>query len=148
MTPVFQKVIDKEHGDCMQATVASLFDLSIENVPEFIKLGGEWFDSMSSIYKDKGYSLCCFNPRKNIERTKEVLKADKGVGGYWAASVASVHFGDGVTHSVIIDENMNVVHDPNPNNKNHIYFSEDILSIDVCGTSDWYIDIDGKLIIN
>lgn len=35
MKPVFQTVFDFEHGDCMRACVASIFELSIEEVPNF-----------------------------------------------------------------------------------------------------------------
>lgn len=41
---------------------------------------------------------------------------------------------------------MEVVHDPNPNNKGHVYKPEDIISIDCCKKG-WYISVDGKLII-
>jgi len=27
MTPVYQTILDKGHGNCMQATIASIFDL-------------------------------------------------------------------------------------------------------------------------
>ena len=147
MTPVYQTVIHKGHGNCMQATIASLFDLTLDEVPNFIELDCDWFNVMGKMYSDRGYDLCCFNPRGRIELVKEVLKVDKGVNGYWYASVASIFFGNDVTHSVIIDKDLNVVHDPNPNNKGHVYKPEDILSINVCGKTNWHIDIDGKLII-
>lgn len=147
MTPIYQTILDKGRGNCMQATTASLFDLSLDEVPNFIELGCEWFNIMGTMYLDRGYDLCCFNPNRDIELVKEVLKADKGVNGYWCASVNSIFFGEGVTHSVIIDKDLNIVHDPNLNNKGYIYKIEDILSIDVCSKDTWYIDVDGKLII-
>ena len=147
MTPVYQTILDKGHGNCMQATIASIFDLPLDEVPNFIELGCEWFNIMGKMYIDRGYDLSCFSTQRNIQLVKDVLQVDKGVNGYWCATVASIFFGGSVTHSVIIDKDLNVVHDPNSNNKGHIYKVEDIISIDVCGKSQWYIDIDDNLII-
>lgn len=146
MKKVYQSRIEKKHGTCMQATIASLFELFIEDVPNFIEMEDSWFIVMSNFYKERGYELCCFNPQGKIELTKQVLEVDKGIGGYWAASVVSVNLGPEITHSVVIDKNMNVVHDPNPNNYGHVYCPEDILAIDVC-SDNWYIDVNGSLIL-
>lgn len=146
MKKVFQSRIEKGHGTCMQAAIASLFELFLEDVPNFIELGYEWFNVMSDFYEKRGYSHCCFNPQGNIELTKQVLEIDGGINGYWYASVPSINLGNGVTHAVIIDKNMNVVHDPNPNNYGHVYKPEDILSIDVC-SDNWYIDVNGKIVV-
>lgn len=147
MKKVYQSRIEKKHGTCMQAAIASLFEMFIEDVPNFIELGEIWFQTMINFYNDKGYELCCFNPRGNIELTKQVLEVDEGIDGYWSASVVSINLGADTTHAVIIDKDMNVVHDPNPNNYGHIYKPEDILSIDAC-KDNWYIDVDGKIIVN
>ena len=146
MKKVFQSRIEKKHGTCMQAAIASLFEMFIEDVPNFIEMGDEWFYNLRKFYKDRGYSHCCYNPHNNIELTKQVLEHDKGINGYWYASVESVNLGKDVWHAVIIDKNLNVVHDPNPNNYGHIYKPEDILSIDVC-KDNWHISVDGELII-
>ena len=146
MKKVYQSRIERKHGTCMQAAIASLFEMFIEDVPNFIELGEEWFYTMRNFYKERGYSLCCFNPKERMELTKQVLEIDGGINGYWYASVASINLGPDVTHAVIIDKNMNVVHDPNPNNYGHIYSPEDIISIDMCKDG-WYIDVEGKIII-
>lgn len=146
MKRVYQSRIEKKHGTCMQAAIASLFEMFIDDVPNFIELGEEWFSAMLNFYRERGYELCCFNPNGRIEQTKQVLEVDGGVNGFWAASVPSINLGEGVTHAVIIDKNLNVVHDPNPNNYGHVYSPEDIISIDVC-KDNWYIDVNGKLVI-
>lgn len=145
MKKVYQSRIEKNHGTCMQAAIASLFEMFIEDVPNFIELEGRWFYAMSDFYKERGYELCCFNPQGKIELTKQCLEADGGINGFWAASVVSINLGKDVTHAVIIDKDMNVVHDPNPNNYGHVYLPEDILSIDVC-SDNWYIDVNGRLV--
>lgn len=145
MKRVFQSRIEKKHGTCMQAAIASLFELFIDDVPNFIELEGRWFHIMSDFYKERGYELCCYNPQGNMELTKQVLEVDGGINGYWYASVVSINLGPETTHAVIIDKDMIVVHDPNPNNFGHVYSPEDILSIDVC-SDNWYIDVNGTLI--
>lgn len=145
MKRVFQSRIEKKHGTCMQAAIASLFEMFLEDVQNFIELES-WFLSMISFYKERGYSLCCYNPNGNFELTKQVLEYGGGVNGYWYAAVPSINLGEGVTHAVIIDKNMNVVHDPNPNNFGHIYKPEDIISIDVV-KDNWHISVDGELVI-
>lgn len=146
MKKVFQSRIEKVHGTCMQAAIASLFELFLEDVPNFIELGNEWFYTMSDFYEKRGYSHCCFNPQGRIELTKQVLEIDGGVNGYWYASVPSINLGNGVTHAVIIDKNMNVVHDPNPNNYGHVYKPEDIITIDCCRDG-WHIDVNGRIVL-
>lgn len=145
MKRVYQSRIDKKHGTCMQAATASLFEMFIDDVPNFIELEERWFSVMYNMYKDKGYHLGCFNPRGDIELTKKALERDKGINGYWAASVVSVNVGPECTHSVIIDKDMNVVHDPNPNNYGHVYKPEDIIAIDVCADG-WHVDRDNKIV--
>lgn len=146
MKRVFQSRIEKNHGTCMQAAIASLFEMFLEDVPNFIEMGDEWFYNLRKFYKDKGYEMGCFNPNGRIELTKQALEFDGGVNGYWFASVPSINLGAGVTHAVVIDRYLNVVHDPNPNNYGHIYKPEDIISIDVC-KENWHIDLDGNLVI-
>lgn len=146
MKKVYQSRIEKKHGTCMQSAIASLFELFIEDVPNFIEMDDSWFHSMINFYKDRGYELCCYNPQGNIELTKQVLEVDKDIKGHWYATVASICLGSDITHAVIIDKDMNVVHDPNPNNFGHVYSPEDIISIDVC-KDNWHIDVNGNLVV-
>lgn len=146
MKKVYQSRIEKKHGTCMQAAIASLFEMFIEDVPNFIELGEKWFIAMMDFYEKKGYNLCCYNPNGEIEKTKNVLEVDGGINGYWYASVPSINLGPDATHAVIIDKDMNVIHDPNPNNFGHVYSPEDIISIDVC-KDNWHIDVNGNIVV-
>jgi hypothetical protein len=145
MKRVFQSRIEKKHGTCEQAAVASLFEMFIDDVPNFIELGDKWYYALVNFYNDKGYGhICEFNPKGRSHLVKQVLEHDGGVNGYWEATVESICLGPGTTHAVIIDKDMNVVHDPNPNNFGHTYKPEDIISI--CTVKDdWHIDLDGQL---
>ena len=144
MKKVYQTIVDKHKGNCMQAAVASLFEVSLEEIPNYIEIGRGWFSTMQETYKERGYSLCPFNPHRDIKLTKELLKIDGGINGYWYASVVSKFYGEDVTHAVIINKNMKVVHDPNPNNKTTKYSLKDIISIDMC-KGNWHITIEGKI---
>ena len=146
MKKVYQSRIDKNHGTCMQAAIASLFEMFIEDVPNFVELGEEWFDIYVKFYEDNGYLLNIFNPQGRIDIAKQALEVDKGINGYWYASVESINLGKDVWHAVIIDKDLNVIHDPNPNNYGHVYKPEDIISIDVV-KDNWHIDLDGNLVI-
>ena len=146
MKKVYQSRIDKNHGTCMQAAIASLFEIFIEDVPNFVELGEEWFDIYVKFYEDNGYLLNIFNPQGRIDIAKQALEVDKGINGYWYASVESINLGKDVWHAVIIDKDLNVIHDPNPNNYGHVYKPEDIISIDVV-KDNWHIDLDGNLVI-
>lgn len=146
MKKVYQSRVDKSHGTCMQAAMASLFEMFIEDVPNFIEMGDEWWYNLRKFYKERGYSHGCYNPNGKIDTAKKALEFDGGINGYWFASVESVNLGKDVWHAVIIDKDLNVVHDPNPNNYGHVYKPEDILSIDVC-KDNWHIGLDGDLII-
>ena len=130
MKKVYQQNVNSLNGDCMRAVVASLFEERIENVPNFIEYGHEWWLVFEEYFRDKGYkqSIALYNPimySKNIleEFSFEQLKNYNGVDGYFYATVNSPTFnpdGDltGTTHAVVIDKNFNIVHDPNPNYKN------------------------------
>jgi len=121
-------------GNCMQAVWASLLELKLGEVPHFIskeqldKHGG-WFKGYCEFLRIKGYEYMesMHNPRmlthSGVDRF-ELLQSMKGINGYFEASVLSPGYFDisrwhekdyvSPTHSVIIDQDMNVVHDPNP----------------------------------
>lgn len=138
MIKVYQTIVDKGHGNCMQAAIASLFELSLDSVPNFIELGDKWYNEMHSFVNKQGYvmdgTLYNYNKYRIInkrEKFKSVnlktrfcdLKKMMGVKGYFYASVYSPKYynpneNPAITHAVIIDKNLNIVHDVNPENIN------------------------------
>ena len=118
MNKVYQKNISGINGDCMQAAFASLLDLNLDDVPKFIEFGDQWFSEIFKFIKDHG---CYF--RGYLYGGKDVLeefhvsnvsKSD-GIGGFFYASVNSPkYYKEGGTHAVIVDKNLNIAHDPNP----------------------------------
>ena len=137
MKKVYQTIVDAGKGNCMQATIASLFDKELNEVPNFISLEN-WFAAIWDFAIGNGYKYNgmlynrkmgilttpvsnCFKDdvwAKETMLTIENLKKYENVNGYFYATVLSpkyFNWGEGFTkrHAVIIDLEMNVVHDPN-----------------------------------
>jgi hypothetical protein len=129
MKKVYQQNVSDVSGDCMRATVASLFEEDIENVPNFIEHGHEWWTVFEKYFESKGYkeTAVLYNPimyGKDIlpEFSLDRLSEFNGIEGLFYASVSSPTYNpngelSGITHAVISDKNYNIVHDPNPNYK-------------------------------
>lgn len=124
----------------MQAVVASLFNMEIDEVPNFISLGRNWFDEIRTFFHERGYEYkgtlfnknfsrlvnptsSCFEEEKWYEKacfTEKKLEEEGGVDGLFFGVVLSpkyFNYKDGVeahTHAVVIDSNYNIVHDVSP----------------------------------
>lgn len=141
MKEIYQTIIEKNHGNCMQAAFASLFNDELDNVPNFIELDN-WFESMCEYAKSKGYQYDGIlynlkwnklkNPKHNVfnkesrgktSMSLSVLKNYEGVDGLFYAGVCSpklFNWNDPCYHAVIVDKDCNIVFDPNPIYKNKI----------------------------
>jgi hypothetical protein len=122
----------------MQAAIASLFEKSLDKVPNFIEFES-YFPPLHKFILENGYEYHgtlfnknysnllsptdgCFNVAKwykPYKMTKKRLYNELGVNGYFCASVLSPkyfnwHDGRNSTHAVIIDKDYNIVHDVNP----------------------------------
>lgn len=116
----------------MQAVIASLFEVELEQVPEFIKLGEQWFWMMRKFFTDHGYPYLGYISRHDgvdTEFLKRVAKFDGGIDGYLYASVPSQNFSDGIGHAVVVDTDLNIVHDPSPTQTSMCLTPDDILDI-------------------
>jgi hypothetical protein len=144
MIKVYQTIVNRGHGNCMQAAIASLFELPLEVVPNFNAFGHEWFEAFYNFICKQGYEYdgCLYNnnqyriinKRENKPMTKlrnrlHKIKKMEGVGGYFYASVYSPKYYNlndklPVTHAVIIDKDFNIVHDVNPANDGLMSYPE------------------------
>jgi hypothetical protein len=113
----------------MQAAIASLLDLSLSEVPNFIDMGEDWFEQYVQFLQQHNcdFEGTLYNPR-NLgywgEDDLVKLQTMDGVNGFFFASVYSPKYFNPatftepdtrrVTHAVIIDKDLNIVHDPNP----------------------------------
>ncbi len=110
MKKVYQTVIDKGKGNCMQAGLASMFELDITQVPNLILYGKhEWFNVFWHFLLGIGYEY-----KGSIRR--ETPKRKDLINGCVYATVKSKTF-KGAMHTVLINSVGRVIHDPNPNKK-------------------------------
>jgi len=141
MKKVFQNRVCKGTGDCCRAVIASLFDKEMDEVPEFFPDRNQGIELLN-YFESHGYNPTfydrteggCLTPdeKRKYPSIEEVAKYDGGIGGYFYASVPSQTFDD-VSHAVIVDTDLNVVHDPNPNQKCLNLKPEDVAQIIVIG---------------
>ena len=113
MIQIDQTTVDGNDGDCMRAVAASLLDLKVEQVPNFILFEQDrWWSVFYYFMYSMGWEYTGFNSNKR----RFFLKKEDSIDGLFYASVPSATF-PGKTHAVIIDLKGVVVHDPNPNKK-------------------------------
>ena len=109
MKPVFQTMFGKEDGDCHRASIASLFNLKIEQVPHFRLFPDEvWSYVLSGFLWGLGYDW-----DENGCTNSHQLSQCESINGYFEACVPSGNHSE-LTHSVIINRKGVVVHDPHP----------------------------------
>ena len=114
MNLVYQTIHDPEKGDCLRACVATLLQLPIADVPNFIELqGSKWFmggkNSVYSFLERNGYEYLGWQP------PLKAIELSEGVNGLYIASVDSANF-PGKRHSVIF-KGKELFHDPTTKKK-------------------------------
>lgn len=150
MKKVYQSIVCKERGDCCRAVMASLFDKELHEVPEFKPDHNQGLE-ISNFLEEHGYEYGYYNKRDGqttqdgapLPTLLEVAKYDGGINGYFYASVKSQTF-DGVTHAVVVDIDLNIVHDPNPNQLAMQLGPDDVQGLIV--VKDWYVGRDGNFV--
>lgn len=143
MTPIDQTLVDQGKGNCQQAAIASLLDLELEAVPNFIEDPENFWHILWDFMMEQGYDISWEHPNDRKPTLIEKLKFDGGWGGYFPATVPSQTFKD-CFHAVIIDSELNVVHDPNPNRLALNCKPEDVVNVIVKGG--WYIGLDREFV--
>ena len=122
MKRVYQTISGNKKGNCWQASVASLFELKIQDVPHFKmykepnKIEEIFYYQMGYKFIKVLYNIPLFEKDYDIpeELSLNNLSLYKGVDGFFDASVASPDYyeKDKTIHAVIIDSKFNIVHDP------------------------------------
>ena len=111
MIKVFQTVVDKDKGNCMQAAIASMFELDLSQVPNFILFEQtKWFDALYHFLRGLGYEF------KGTMRKGRPITDDDLINGCVYAYVDSRTCKD-ATHAVLVNAEGVVIHDPNPNER-------------------------------
>lgn len=137
MTAVYQTIHGDQRGNCLAAIWASMLDLDINVVPNFVEQD-DYFGALCNFLLPFGYEYCSYVINPN--RTDLSAEAKAGyewlgqadelpewgsINGYYDATVFSPGFWDAerfkndpdykpVCHAVVVDKDLNVVHDPNP----------------------------------
>lgn len=141
MKKVYQSIVSDVDGDCARAVIASLFDLELHEAPPLAPDGQQALN-MLKFFESRGYHPSVYNrrPDQDIPTLEEVAQYDKGVNGYFFAGVPSQTFD--CVHAVVVDKNLNIVHDPNPNQLCLNLGPEHV--IDIWTMDNWVIDLDGN----
>lgn len=135
MIKVTQTVTDSGAGNCMQATIASLFEKNLQDVPNFVEYGlTEWQRKLFEYLGSVGYDYeGMLEPLETKEGTLARLKNTPLVNGFIYAVVPSLNFKD-KTHAVVIDMTGVVVNDPHPEKK-----YEGVNVVETGGLLYWYM---------
>ena len=100
MNPVMQNVFGQPDGNCLQACVASIFNIKLAEVPNFMRWRSEWHDRLTEFCIERGlYPL-----HVNTDEPEGNLR------GYHLMAVMTTR---GILHSVV-GYNGKMVHDPYP----------------------------------
>jgi len=137
MKPVFQTCVDSGKGDCQRAQLASVFELDISQVPNFILYkDADWFSVYWYFLLALGYEYVGnAGPDRHNDPNRRNYKS---IDGYFLAQVKSKTF-DKKVHAVVMDEGGIVVHDPNPNQRYlgiNVVESGDLVGVDIVEKKD------------
>ena len=107
MIAVQQIDLSSGTGDCLRASTASLFELDLNDVPNFM-LADDWWESFNEFVWSIGYEVVRYVGSFDFIATKD---------GLLLAAIKS-NYGKGLSHAVVIDIDGIVVHDPLPTRPN------------------------------
>lgn len=115
MKPVFMtkfggsEAPEEEQGNCIAACLASLFEIELSDVPDFAGTitNGKWYVILSTWLAKRNLELS-FYPVKNVVPP---------VQGYYMLGCKSTTLKNPDDGHMVIAQNGQVVHDPNPNAK-------------------------------
>jgi hypothetical protein len=112
MTPVDQLTVDRTHGDCLSAALASIIDMPLEDVPTFVSdhatndgdndAEWHWWRRLIVWLRDHGYTLAPFDEADESSWPE--------VGEHY---LALGHTNRGTYHAVVYAD-AHLVHDPHP----------------------------------
>jgi len=116
MKAVHQTIVNTTNGNCMQASVASILDLELDQVPKFVEMeGDQWFWGIVSFmesfgYQYKGYCSDQFNDSFSMSDLQKFI----GIDGYFLTSGKSPRFNCGhmTVYKLEEDGSFNLAHDP------------------------------------
>lgn len=142
MIPVHQTIFGNTKGNCHAAVWASLLHLNISQVPNFVEFD-DTHDTVCKFLQAYGYEYSCYVINENrpdlpqetigtYPQLRQGLPSFGSIDGFYEAVVYSPGFFDPsrflidpefkpTCHAVIVDKDLNIVHDPHPGYKNARY---------------------------
>ena len=111
MIPITQTIISNDegtiHGNCFPASIASILEVPIEEIPPLQNMGKDWFPALFEYLTKKGYSF-----HGSLYTNEKILGYDKGIDGYYVVNGPSPR-GFSRGHSVVYYKGK-LAHDPYP----------------------------------
>jgi hypothetical protein len=106
--PVFQ-TIQGDNGNCLQACVASIFELPLEEVPHFLEADEGWFERFAAWLRER--DLVYINYKLTPEGMETNANAMKELG---ADHYHIIGGKSGTSNHVCVAQFGRIVHDPHP----------------------------------
>ncbi len=117
MKPVMQNVRNTETGNCFSACVASIFELDISEVPNFIEAGRNWMNEYN-LWLEK-FGLTSFEMDVSDDNRETWRKWLDHKDNYSIISVVD----DKIPHALVM-KGTKIVHDPFENNCKSFVFDD------------------------
>ena len=124
MVKVYQDIEDSEYGEgnCLQAAVASLLEMQINEVPNFNETDN-WFLVLRMFLLQQGHQVDGWIDHHEGLHYK--MREAIGVDGYflgWVYSWVGQERGKDWRHVVLVNKGLYVIHDVSPRNKDVITY--------------------------
>jgi hypothetical protein len=116
-----QTIVDKDIGDCHRAAMATMMQVPFDEVPDTWAWGEGWGIKQYHWWEARGWELFYSLPDR--------AHRCQAPSGCVVGTVRSLCF-EGMTHSVVLDKDtLELVHDPNFENRRESVSAEEIISV-------------------
>jgi hypothetical protein len=130
MVPIDQTILNLKTGDCMAACVASIFEVRLEQIPNFMENGAKDFNEKLDTWAD-AIGLRTIDMR--LETSEDILRDC-----YVIAVGPSPRDPENHNHSIVW-YNGKMVHDPHPS-RDGIVGEPEVFTVFIVKDLSWYED--------
>jgi hypothetical protein len=106
------RLSDPEHpkkGNCFTACLASILDMPIEQVPNFIDFGQDWFEPFYKFLREHGFEY------HGLRHGTDALTYEPGIDGYYIVGGKS-HREFAMSGHAVVFRHGKMIFDPHPSN--------------------------------
>ena len=114
--------IYQNSNNCLQCCISTIYDYNLNNIPDFSKNPIKWINKLKTFFKKE------FDINVYFEYNINNLSNEKLLNNYFICVIPSIYIKDG-SHAVVIDENLNIIHDPNNDNYLYSYSKQNIIYV-------------------